>query len=254
MVQRERWSDLTIADLLTLQSGLSQKAAPTTGNRRWSAFRSFWRYLKRVERAELADLPDAVTGRTPKRLPKALPTDQTRQLAECAETDPKGVRDRLIVELLYGAGLRVSELVGLRTEHYRRDEAVLEVHGKGGKVRFVPLPRETTAFLEGYLASARPHLAKSPSAFLLLGDRGQPLSRQGVFNRIRKWSVEAGIERKASPHTLRHSYAVDLLKGGADLRAVQELLGHASIATTQIYTQLDLSEVRSRYAKAHPRK
>lgn len=248
------WTDLAEADLLALRTDLGRGIAATSGNRRWSAFRSFWRYLKRVERVELTALPDAIPYRAAKRLPKAFDTSQTEAIASQPEADAKGRRDRLLIELLYGAGLRVSELVGLRIEHYRRDEAVLEVHGKGGKVRFVPLPTETTAQLESYLQVARPQLAKSASAFLILGDRGQPLSRQGVFNRIRKFAQAAGIERSAGPHTLRHSYAVDLLKGGADLRAVQELLGHASIATTQIYTQLDVSEIKKRYAKAHPRK
>jgi len=254
LVGAEHWSDLSESDLVGLQTDLARDVAATTGNRRWSAFRSFWRYLKRVERLGLTALPDAVPYRAAKRLPRALDTAQTEAIASRPDTDAKGQRDRLIVELLYGAGLRVSELVGLRIEHYRRDEAVLQVHGKGGKVRFVPLPSDTTAQLESYLQVARPQLAKSASAFLILGDRGQPLSRQGVFNRIRKFAQETGIGQSAGPHTLRHSYAVDLLKGGADLRAVQELLGHASIATTQIYTQLDVSEIKKRYAKAHPRK
>lgn len=208
-----------------------------------------------MEGIDLPDLPQSVRSRKSRQLPKAIPEEESRKLVESlGNGGAKAFRDRAIVELLYGAGLRVGELVGLRVEHYRRDEAILEVRGKGEKVRMVPLPAETTAMLEHYLSVSRPQLVRRDSGSLLVGDRGQTLSRQAVYNRIRKWARQAGIEKNVSPHTLRHSYAVDLLKGGADLRAVQELLGHASIATTQIYTQLDMIAIKARYERAHPRK
>lgn len=158
------------------------------------------------------------------------------------------------MELIYGAGLRVSEAVGLRIEQLDLNSAALVVTGKRGKTRWVPLPRETVEWLEKWLRDGRPQVSKRPRAEVLLGARGGPLNRRVALEIIAQSAKKAGIEKTVSPHTLRHTYAVDLLKGGADLRAVQELLGHESITTTQIYTQLDREQLSVQHKKAHPRR
>lgn len=158
------------------------------------------------------------------------------------------------MELIYGAGLRISEAVELRTDALELDSAALRVTGKRGKTRWLPLPSGTIRWIERYLQEARPKLAKTPRAEVMISDRGLALRRTTAALNLAKHARAAGLESKISPHTLRHSYAVHLLQGGADLRAVQELLGHESVATTQVYTQLELAEVQRQYRKAHPRK
>jgi integrase/recombinase XerD len=158
------------------------------------------------------------------------------------------------MEIVYGAGLRVSEAISLRVEELELDTAAFRVTGKRGKVRWLPIPRFTLPWLEKYLRESRPKLVKKPVAQLFLGARGAPLSRQSAYMILQKHARTAGIKKHVSPHVLRHTYAVHLLQGGADLRSVQELLGHASISTTQVYTQLDMQEVARKYRKAHPRR
>ena len=165
-----------------------------------------------------------------------------------------GLRDRVLMELIYGAGLRVSEAVGLRIEQLDLDSASLVVTGKRGKTRWIPLPRETVEWLDKWMTEGRPQVSKKPRAEVLLGARGGPLNRRVALEIIAQSAKKAGIEKAVSPHTLRHTYAVDLLKGGADLRAVQELLGHESITTTQIYTELDREQLALQHKKAHPRR
>jgi integrase/recombinase XerD len=192
--------------------------------------------------------------RKAKTLPKALTYVQLEAVLNAADlSTPKGVRDRVVMELIYGAGLRVSEAVSVEREAVDLNGAAIRVTGKRGKTRWVPLPSLTVHWLRLYLQDARPKLATKPSSMLIVSDRGKPLRREQVYVRLERLAKLAGLEQKIGPHTLRHTYAVHLLKGGADLRAVQELLGHESIATTQVYTQLDLEEVRKRYRAAHPR-
>lgn len=156
------------------------------------------------------------------------------------------------MELIYGAGLRVAEAVSLRTDEVDLDVAALRVTGKRQKVRWVPLPRLTLPWLETYVEEMRPKLLKGARSEVFISDRGKAMSRQIVYNRLQRYAKNAGLPG-VSPHVLRHTYAVHLVQGGADLRTVQELLGHASIATTQIYTELDRREVAEKYRKAHPR-
>jgi integrase/recombinase XerD len=167
---------------------------------------------------------------------------------------PSGLRDRAMLELIYGGGLRISEAVELSIDAYDRENGAMRVLGKRGKVRWVPLPKMTIEWLERYLLSARTLLQRKPTGLVFISDRGKPLMRQAVYTRLNRYSKLAGIPGHIGPHILRHTYAVHLLKGGADLRAVQELLGHESIATTQMYTQLDTEEVKRKYTRAHPRK
>lgn len=223
--------------------------------RRTSSLRSFLKYLKKQGKGPSADLPSAGGIRRPKRLPKALSLeDLGRLLGSPDVSKPEGLRDRALMEMVYGAGLRVTEAVELRIEELDLDTAAFRVTGKRGKTRWLPLPRATLAWIERYLAEARPKLLKKPMAQVFVGTRGGRLSRQNAYMSLQKYAKAAGIEKKVSPHVLRHTYAVHLLQGGADLRAVQELLGHASISTTQVYTQLDLDEVKRKYRAAHPRR
>ena len=158
------------------------------------------------------------------------------------------------MEVVYGTGLRASEAISLRVSEIDLDQAAFRVTGKRGKTRWVPLPEHTSPWIEQYLNEARPQLVKGQVAQLFVGARGKALSRQSAYAILEQHRLNSGITTAVSPHTLRHTYAVHLIQGGADLRVVQELLGHASISTTQIYTQLDLEHVQRVYGSAHPRK
>src|SRR5690625_4694554 len=196
----------------------------------------------------------------PKRLPKAISIEDVQKLldAACVSDNHIGLRDRAILELLYGTGARISELVGLDVDDIDledKDFATVRLLGKGNKERIVPVGSYALAALEAYLVRGRPVLAaagKGNSA-LFLNVRGNRLSRQSAWSVISTASQRAGLESTVSPHTLRHSFATHLLAGGADIRIVQELLGHASVTTTQVYTLVTAETLREVYAEAHPR-
>lgn len=226
----------------------------STINRKLSAFRSLLQFLAKRSGKTVEHLPATAAGKRERPLPKALSPEEMERLAASPDvTTPNGTRDRFIIEMLYGGGLRVSELIDLRTEDYSADESLLRVFGKRGKVRVLPIPAETHDCLRAYLEKARPQFQKQACSNLLLNPSGRPFSRSGIFRILRKHAKNAGIEQKIGPHTLRHTYAVHLLRNGADLRSVQELLGHASLATTDVYTHLDIDTVRDKYNSAHPR-
>lgn len=196
-----------------------------------------------------------------KRLPKALSQEAVnRLLAAPDRTQPSGLRDAAVLELLYGTGARVSEICALDVDDLTRvlgdSDAGLRLIGKGGKHRIVPLGSYAREAVDAYLVRGRPTLvakAKQPGPALLLNQRGARLSRQSAWAILQASAEAAGITEEISPHTLRHSYATHLLEGGADLRIVQELLGHASVATTQLYTLVTIDALREVYASAHPR-
>lgn len=247
------WPSVQREHLLRLENVAGQGVSGATGRRRLSGLRTFLKHLRRTGDFR-EELPTTGGGRKAKLLPKALShADLERLMAVPDVEKPAGLRDRLLMELVYGAGLRVSEAVGLELDAYDPDGPALRITGKREKTRWVPLPEGTVEWLRRYLRDARPQLVKRPIGNVLLSDRGKPILRQNAYGRLRSLARRAGIETTVGVHTLRHTYAVHLLKGGADLRAVQELLGHAGIATTQVYTQLDLEEVRKRYRSAHPR-
>lgn len=251
----EAWSGLTPELVARYQAALGPPLAVTTAQRRMSSLRSFLKFLKVNRAGYEGDLPSTGGYRKPKRLPKALSLDVLERLLAVPDlSKPTGLRDRALLELIYGAGLRVSEAVELTMDGYDRENKALRVTGKRGKTRWVPLPKATAEWLDRYLEAARPSLLRKPTALVFLADRGKPLLRQAVYLKLAKFAKQAGLPEPIGPHTLRHTYAVHLLKGGADLRAVQELLGHESIVTTQVYTQLDTEELRRKYRTAHPRK
>lgn len=220
-----------------------------------SSLRSLLKFLKKHNEGPKCDLPSVSSARLPKRLPKALNHEKLASLLAAPDTSTAvGIRDRALMELVYGAGLRVSEACGLTASEIDLDSAALRVTGKRGKTRWIPLPALTVPWIEKYLTESRPKLARKPVAEVFLDGHGRALSRSMAYRILEKYALAAGIETHVGPHVLRHTYAVHLLKGGADLRAVQELLGHASVSTTQVYTQLDLEEVQRKYKAAHPRK
>ncbi|HWD41574.1 MAG TPA: tyrosine-type recombinase/integrase [Fimbriimonas sp.] len=249
------WQDLEMTHLLRYEATLGPPLAQTTAQRRLSGLRTFLKFLKRNGVELKTDLPSTGGFKKKKLLPKALTLEQMEALLASPDLSrASGIRDRTLMELIYGAGLRVSEAVELEFSGLSMEEETLIVTGKRGKTRKVPLPEGTLGWLRKYLQSARPLLVAGATAKVIVSDHGKTLLRQTAYDILEKHRIRAGLADGVSPHTLRHSYAVHLLKGGADLRVVQELLGHESIATTQIYTQLDLQEVRRRYEQAHPRK
>ena len=249
----KRWQDAEPRHLAAFEASLADEAR-STAMRRLSALRSLLKHLRRQGADLAADLPATGGPRRATTLPKALSYAQLTTMLEGPDLDtPSGLRDRALMELIYGAGLRISEAVALSRADLDLDLAAVRVLGKRGKVRVIPLPEVTLGWIERYLRDARTHLAKAPSPLVLLSDMGKPLARQRAYTVLARYAESAGIATSVGPHTLRHTYAVHLVQGGADLRAVQELLGHASISTTQVYTGLDMAEVRQRYDKAHPR-
>jgi tyrosine recombinase XerD len=193
--------------------------------------------------------------RPPARLPAALGSGEvTSLLAQPGEQARGGLRDRALLELLYASGLRVSEAVGLTRPQLNLEAGFVTVLGKGGKERVVPLGSHARAALAAYLERERPRLVGArPSAYVFLGPRGRPLTRQAVWKLVRRHALAAGLGRRVSPHTLRHTFATHLLGGGADLRVVQALLGHADVGTTQIYTHVAPGRLREVHRRFHPR-
>lgn len=193
-----------------------------------------------------------------KRLPKALPVDQIQALLDGIDTSTAtGLRDKALLELLYGTGARISEVTNLDVDDLTRvledPELSLRLFGKGSKERYVPVGSFSRAAVDAYLVRGRPALVKKANPALLLNQRGDRLSRQSAWEILRRHAEAAGITAEISPHSLRHSFATHLLDGGADVRVVQELLGHASVTTTQIYTEVTIEKLREVYVSSHPR-
>lgn len=253
------WRELSASLLLRYATSLGRPLAPATSQRRISALRSFLKFLKKQGQGPEVDLPNTGGFKKPKLLPKALALPDLEALLAVPDVGTAyGMRDRALMELIYGGGLRVSEAVGLSLTEVDLQEGSARLTGKRGKTRWVPLPSQTRRWLKRYLLDARPKLLGRPAkqgaaGFVVISDKGKPMLRQTAYKKLAKYARLAGLAEGVSPHILRHTYAVHLLKGGADLRAVQELLGHESISTTQVYTGLDLSEVQARYRIAHPR-
>ena len=244
-----------IGRFITERSSVEPPPASTSLARLQSSVRGWHRFLAR-EGIEVDDPSGRLRPpKAPRRLPKALTIDQVeRLLAAPSPEDPVGLRDRALLELLYATGARVSEAIGLDVDDLAHGD-VLRLRGKGSKERIVPIGSYARDAVDAYLTRVRPGLAAKgrASARLFLGARGAPLSRQSAWLIIRAAAESAQITSEVSPHTLRHSFATHLLQGGADVRVVQELLGHASVATTQIYTHVSVDTLRDIYATSHPR-
>ena len=235
--------------------------APSSIERNFSAIRSFHNYLEREfnEPNPCDQLPE--TARRA-RLPKALTVDEVSRILDGAKNpkDANSLRDYLILELLYSTGARVSELVGINLNDISEAQVdketikTLKLRGKGGKERLVPLGSFAVHAIDDYLVRTRPNLVKRTNEnALILNNRGGRLSRVSAWEVVKQAAIKANLESKVTPHVFRHSYATHLLDGGADIRVVQELLGHASVTTTQIYTLITIDKVRESYRLAHPR-
>lgn len=220
-----------------------------------SALRGFYRYLLREQLIERDPTLDVELPRLGKPLPKSLSEADVEALLAAPDVDtPLGLRDRALLEVLYAAGLRVSELVGLTREQVNLRQGVVRVFGKGSKERLVPLGDEALDWLQRYLAEARPQLlAGRPCEALFPSQRGEQMTRQTFWYRIKRHAQAAGIAKPLSPHTLRHAFATHLLNHGADLRVVQMLLGHSDLSTTQIYTHVARVRLQELHARHHPR-
>lgn len=229
--------------------------SPSSRARMLSAIRHFHRFLEREGMGSQDAVERVARPKIGRRMPGVLSLAQVESLLDAPDaTTHLGLRDRAMLELAYGAGLRVSELCGLRVDSLLLDQELVRITGKGGKQRIVPFGRAAAKALARYLDHARPYLLQgriSPHVFV--NARGGGLSRVGFFKNLKQHAITAGITRRVTPHVLRHSFATHLLEGGADLRLVQELLGHADIATTQVYTHVDTRHILEAHRAFHPR-
>lgn len=254
----EHAKDLAAAseiDLLAYSAARHGQTRSSSANRRLAVFRRFYRWCLR-ERHVVADPTLKLTGaRQPLRIPKTLSEAQVEALLAAPDVETAlGLRDRCMLELMYASGLRVSELVGISTVQVSLADGALRVTGKGSKERVLPFGQEAEAWLRRYLAQARGQiLGGQVSPALFVTARGGPMTRQMFWILVKKHALQAGVRAPLSPHTLRHAFATHLLNHGADLRAVQMLLGHADISTTTIYTHVARERLKTLHAQHHPR-
>jgi integrase/recombinase XerD len=243
------------SDLLGYITARHASTRATTANRRLTVFKRYFRWALRENRVSADPTLRLLAARQPLRVPKSLSEAQVDALLSAPTVDaPLGLRDRAMLEVLYASGLRVSELVTLKTVHVSLNEGVLRVMGKGSKERLVPFGEEAHAWVRRWLAEGRQQILGARSAdALFVTVRGGPMTRQMFWNLVKRYALVAGISQSLSPHTLRHAFATHLLNHGADLRAVQLLLGHADIGTTTIYTHVARERLRQLHARHHPR-
>ncbi|MDO8730582.1 MAG: site-specific tyrosine recombinase XerD [Candidatus Omnitrophota bacterium] len=254
-------SDIARGDILDyLMSLRDKKLAPSSVARKLVAIKVFFRFL--LSQSLIKNDPSSIieSPRLMKGLPDVLDVEEVGRLLAAAAADKrkkkqkKTLRDRALLELLYASGLRVSEASGLKLTDLNSEARFLRCVGKGGKERVVPVGSHALKWIRIYLAQARPGFNPKPdSRQIFLNRSGGALSRISIWSIIKQYALAAGIKKRITPHTLRHSFATHLLEAGADLRVVQELLGHSSIATTQIYTHVDRARLKSIHAKFHPR-
>ncbi|MDA8374135.1 MAG: tyrosine recombinase [Actinomycetota bacterium] len=246
----------TSAELAELISSLGGRFADSTLARMASTLRNFYAFLVETEALAASPMAEVESPRAPYLLPEVLSVEQVEALLAAVDLGrPGGLRDRALIEVLYGSGLRVSEAAALDLEDFLEDDGLLRVTGKGAKTRVVPLTPPAARLLGEYIyGGQRSHCLRrrsEPAVFVSL--RGSRLTRQAIWQMIRKHALLAGLEGSIHPHTLRHSCATHMVNGGADIRVVQELLGHASVATTQIYTHVEPARLLAVYRRSHPR-
>ena len=250
------WREVRAHHLRTyIGAGKRQGRSGKTLQRRLSATRTFFNYLAREGICSTNPAKEFSAPRSDSRLPATIDTDQVSRLLEIDTTDWHALRDRAMLELFYSSGLRLAELVGSNTADISFDDNSMKVRGKGNKERVLPVGSKAIAAINTWL-KIREQLPKGKledESALFLSERGKRISPRNVQERVKKWCVRLGISGRVHPHTLRHSFASHLLESSQDLRAVQELLGHADISTTQIYTHLDFQHLADVYDKAHPR-
>lgn len=247
------WPELDVHHVRALTAEAHRRGlSPRSLQRLLSALRSFFRYLIREGHVGNDPAADVSAPRARRRLPDVLDPDQVGRLVEAGGDDALASRDRAIMELFYSSGLRLAELVSLDIHDVDLAEGMVRVTGKGARTRMVPVGRMAVGALQAWLRH-RGELAREDVMALFVSRRGQRLSRRSVQMRLAHWSQRQGLDSKVHPHLLRHAFASHLLESSGDLRAVQELLGHADISTTQIYTHLDFQHLAEVYDRAHPR-
>ncbi|MCL2012206.1 MAG: site-specific tyrosine recombinase XerD [Cystobacterineae bacterium] len=247
---------VTPEDLLVHLEQLEQKGLSARSRaRHLAAIRGFHRFLEAEELSTSNPTRQLHSVKFSSKLPVFLSLEEVDALLGSPQVDTgAGLRDKAMLELLYATGMRVSELVSLGLDAVRLEEGYVRVVGKGQKERLIPLGRSAAQAISDYLREGRPGLLKGkPSKALFISSRQKPMSRMGFWKLLRRYALKAGITKDISPHKIRHSFATHLLDRGADLRAVQAMLGHADLSTTQIYTHVDTQRLRSVYDKAHPR-
>jgi integrase/recombinase XerD len=229
--------------------------SPRSVARAVACVRGFYRFLALEKKLDESPAADLKAPRAWPALPKFLDLDDVdRLLSQPDVSVPRGLRDKALIEVLYASGMRVSELIAIRPGDLNLDEGYLTCIGKGDKQRLVPVGQEASDWIRRYMRDGRPALLrKRPSPWLFVNARGGPLSRVGFWKILKEYGLKAGIAREISPHVLRHSFATHLLERGADLRAIQVMLGHADLSTTQIYTHVLEARLRAVYDKYHPR-
>ncbi len=258
---RGNLSDITLVDYKLIRSYLGERfdtSRRTTIARKLSALKSFFRFLELRGFCLINPASEIATPKQEKHIPTYLPIDEMFALLEKPDREkPSGLRDVSILELLYSSGLRVSELVNLNLEHLDLKARLVRVSGKGGKERVLPVGRKAIAALSEYLEQTAQQREKAgcckDQVPLFLNYRGGRLSARSVHRLVKRYSRECGITTEISPHSIRHTFATHLLDGGADLRSIQELLGHVSLSTTQKYTHVSIDKLMEVYDKSHPR-
>ena len=241
-------NDISGSDLkLFLADQISQGKSISTALRRLSSTKGFLLFLKK-DGYFYGEIPDIEPPKKPSRLPTCLSLEEVELLLDAPDmTKPGGIRDKAMLELMYASGLRVSELISLKRKNLNLNKGIVTVFGKGAKERKVPVGEFAMEYVVKYINEVRGKNKNSGSEYLFLNKNGEPISRQYFFMQIRKYAEQVGIDKVISPHTLRHCFATHMLEGGAQLRAVQEMLGHTNIATTQIYTHISTKRILSVY-------
>lgn len=223
------------------------KRSSRTGLRRMSSIRSFYLFLKKDGYYQ-GNVPETIPTKKPEKLPVCLSLEEVEALLEAPNMNKaSGIRDRAMIEVMYASGLRVSELLSLEVSRLNMDKGIISIMGKGAKERKVPIGEYAIEYVKKYIEEVRNHNKGKGSKYLFLNHEGKPISRQYFFVQIRKYAADVGIEKTISPHTLRHSFATHLYENGAELRMIQELLGHTNITTTQIYTHVSTRRIMSAY-------
>jgi integrase/recombinase XerD len=255
-LKRRAGSDVKPVDLEKYLTKLrTEGLQSSTVARHGASIRSFYGYLEEIGSVRENPARHLEAPRLWKRVPRTLSREEVEGLLEAPETKtPLGLRDRAMLEVMYGTGMRVSELTGLRLGETDLEEATVVVRGKGGKQRLLPLGRQARSWLKKYLNRGRPAVRNSRGCReVFVNNRGGALTRMGFWKILKKHASARGLSSRVTPHVLRHSFATHLLEGGADLRTVQELLGHSSIRTTQIYTEVEREYLKKIHRKFHPR-
>lgn len=254
--QAASWAGFGREDMMSYLLNLKERNyASTTVSRKVAAAKSFFAFM--AAEAKVKDNPtqDIRSPRVGKSLPRPISISEVRRLLEQPSKLPtlEAKRDRAMLELLYASGMRVGELVSLNLDDVDTKGGYVRCFGKGHKERLIPIYPKAALAVEKYLEETRPSLAHTDKKALFLNRRGERLTRQGFWQKIKEYAKAAELDAKITPHTLRHSFATHMLNGGADLRSVQELLGHANISTTQVYTHLTSEHIRRSYEESHPR-